>query len=126
MSNNTFLVGNPNAGGGDECSRQGNLHYSLGAAVVFGGSTYSCSVVAGQDFQDVSFSGDERFLYEGTGINIRPFGMLGQIPGEGMASAGNTNELCLGANSFRGSEHRLRLTRRHCLAGVDLAAQLGA
>jgi hypothetical protein len=51
VKNNVFMVGNPNVGGGGECTRPANRSYSLGAAVVFGSSTYRCSVVVNQDLR---------------------------------------------------------------------------
>lgn len=44
-----FLATVPSIGG--ECSRPGNLRYSVGAAVVFGGSTYRCSEILGSDLK---------------------------------------------------------------------------
>src|SRR5262245_8587870 len=47
--NDTFFLSEPSAGG--TCTRPGNLRYSVGAAVVFGGSTHKCSNIFGQDLQ---------------------------------------------------------------------------
>jgi hypothetical protein len=44
-----FLATTPTIGG--QCTRPGNLRYSVGAAVVFGGSTYRCSDILGPDLK---------------------------------------------------------------------------
>ena len=44
-----FLATTPTIGG--QCTRLGNLHYSVGAAVVFGGSRYRCTDILGQDLK---------------------------------------------------------------------------
>jgi hypothetical protein len=44
--NNTFFLADPLAGG--DCTRPGNLHYSVGAVVLFSGSTYRCSSIVDQ------------------------------------------------------------------------------
>jgi hypothetical protein len=49
MRNNTFFIAKPALGG--ECTRPGNLRYSVGAVVLFGGSTYLCTSVFGQDLK---------------------------------------------------------------------------
>jgi hypothetical protein len=72
--NDTFFLSNPTAGG--TCTRPENLRYSVGAAVIFGGSTYRCSNIFGHDLQpagvawvEVEGRDDGSFLIKGLPAN---------------------------------------------------------
>ena len=70
MRDQTFYIARPAIGG--ECTRPGNLHYTVGAVLLFGGSSYLCTSVFGQDLKptgvawvEVEVQDNNSFLIKG-------------------------------------------------------------
>jgi hypothetical protein len=51
VRNNTFFLSVASATAGGQCTRPGNLRYSVGAVVSFNNSTYRCSAILAQELK---------------------------------------------------------------------------